>query len=299
MKPDYDKMATEFSSLSKEERDAISNASVESSLKEHAKFVHAFGAGTCYLCRQPLTAFSANQPCLHWLLKPSGFKKEHLPAVVDRYSMLQMETYLRWVASTEGVVRHINDLSDEGTGKLREVTIRYKHLEWSFSCSVSDLHGHPSTAHSDFPHFHFQMRVNGHPFIRFNDFHLPIAARDAAGLEMALRIPELFKIKFPGGEGADDLLQPKNFDALLSVPTNDVDPDSAGLEISTMVLAEDEHGIDGTALYELIEKARADGVSIASRLRELPNAKVTTVISPGPGVVEQAPRKGRGKRRGT
>lgn len=294
MTQDYEKIANRLSSLSEEERNAVSATSVESSLTEHVAFREAFAAGGCYLCGKPLATFSSPQPCLHWLLKPKGFKKKHLPAVAERYSMLQMETYLRWVANSEAIAHNINDLADEGTGKLREVTIRYKHLEWSFSCALNDLRGHASSAHSGFPHFHFQMRLEQRPFIDYSDFHLPLHARDVNGLELSIRIPEIFKIKFPGGEGMDEILQPTNFDLLLSKSSKSPDPENAGLNISSLVIADDGHTIDGSHLAELIDRARAEGVTVASLLHNIPNANARTIISPGPAVVEQAGRKGRG-----
>jgi hypothetical protein len=73
---------------------------------------------------------------------------------------------VRWVANEEAFAKNINDLADEGTGKLVELTVKYKNLEWSFSCGAPDLAGHvgggePSKA----PHWHFQMYVDGKPFV--------------------------------------------------------------------------------------------------------------------------------------
>ena len=294
MSRDYDQIAERLSSLSEEERNAFSAKSMESSLEEHAAFSEAFAANRCYICEKPLATFSSEHPCLHWLLKPKGFKKKHLPAVAERYSMLQMETYLRWVANSESLAKNINDFADEGTGKLREVTIRYKHFEWSFSCAESDLRGHASTAHSNFPHFHFQMRLDQRPFINYSDFHLPLHERDVHGLELSVRIPDLFTIKFPGGEGMSEILQPKNYDVLLSKASKSPDPKNAGLSISSLLIADEGHTIDGTQLAELIEQARAEGTTVASLLHKIPNASARTLISPGPAVVEQASRKGRG-----
>lgn len=294
MSRDYDEMAEQLSALSEQERNAFSAASVDSSLREHGAFSEAFAADTCYLCGKPLATFSSDHPCLHWLLKPKGFKKKHLPAVIARYSMLQTETYLRWVANSDSLARNINDFAEEGTGKLREVTIRYKHLEWSFSCALSDLRGHGSSTHSNFPHFHFQMRIDKRPFIDYGDFHLRLHERDANSLEIALRIPETLKIKFPGGEGMDEILQPKNFEVLISKSEKSNNPSGAGLNISSLIIADEGHTIDGSQFADLIERAKLEGVTVASLLHTIPNANARTIISPGPAVVEQAGRKGRG-----
>jgi hypothetical protein len=55
--------------------------------------------------------------------------------------------------------------------------------------------------------------------------------------------------------------------------------------------------ISGEELYNLFQAASAEGVTASSKLRELKDVSVQTIVSPGPGVVRQAPRSGR-KRRG-
>ena len=91
-----------------------------------------------------------------------------------------------------------------------------------------------------------------------------------------------------------EILQPKNFDVLLSKSSKSPDPDNASLNISSLLIADEGHAIDGSQLAELIERARAEGVTVASLLHNIPNANARTIISPGPAVVEQASRKGRG-----
>ncbi|MEH2612945.1 hypothetical protein V1293_005234 [Bradyrhizobium sp. AZCC 1693] len=49
----------------------------------------------------------------------------------------------------------------------------------------------------------------------------------------------------------------------------------------------------GEEIYNLIQAARAEGVTVTRKMRELKNVKVQTMVSPGPGVVRQAPRSGR------
>jgi hypothetical protein len=90
------------------------------------------------------------------------------------HARFQASSFLRWVANEEALARNIIDLRDEGTGKLVELTIRYRQLEWSFSCGESDYLGHSSASEdSRRPHYHLQMRVNRGAFIRYNDFHPP------------------------------------------------------------------------------------------------------------------------------
>ena len=141
-------------------------------------------SGQCYLCSEALTTFDQAKPCQHWLLKPEGFGKEHFERLANQHSWLILENYLRWVANEGAFAKNINDLENEGTGKLVELTINYKNLEWSFSCSASDLSGHEGGGeHSKRPHYHFQLRVDCKPFIKYNDFHLPLSAADVGLLE--------------------------------------------------------------------------------------------------------------------
>ena len=103
---------------------------------EYQRFLDHFGRDSCYLCERPLASFSKTSPCPHWLLKPKGFKKNDLPAVAERYGFYQIQSFLRWVANQDGFAKNINDLPEEGSGsKLFEVTIKYKNLEWAFSCA--------------------------------------------------------------------------------------------------------------------------------------------------------------------
>jgi hypothetical protein len=59
--------------------------------------------------------------------------------VTEKYGFHQLQSFLRGLAAQDGGPKNINDLPEEGTDKLREVTIRYKDLEWSFSCARNDF----------------------------------------------------------------------------------------------------------------------------------------------------------------
>jgi len=133
---------------------------------EYQSFLEYFNRGSCYLCEHPLASFDKNSPCPHWLLRPKGFKKNHFPALTQRYGFFQIQSFLRWVANQDGFAKNINDLIEEGTGtKIFEVTIKYKNLEWAFSCAESDYQGHSTTQHGSLQHYHFQMRIDQRSFI--------------------------------------------------------------------------------------------------------------------------------------
>lgn len=291
-----DLLVSRLQSMSPEERDRISSENVERTLAEHEKFIAAFQNHDCYICGKPLSSFSKKTPCLHWLLKPKGFKKNDLPAIAERFGFFPMQTYLRWVANTQAFAKNINDLADEGTGsKLIELTIRYQNLEWSFSCAPSDYEGHQTSQHAKYPHYHFQMRLDGRQFINFSDFHVPFHEADVLSLETKLRLPEMVKHKFPRGEGMSEVLNYDTVEALLARSEAADNEGEASLKIDTIVMADEGTTISGEDLYQIIQEAKAKGVTVASLMHKLKNVKTRAFVTPGPGVVEQAPRTGRKK----
>ena len=203
--------------LPNEKRDEITARNLEQTEAEYREFEKKFAKGKCYLCNKSFSSFKHETPCIHWLMKPRGFRKNDLPKISSRYGFFQIQSYLRWVANKEKIAANINDLPEEGTGdKLFELTIKYKNLEWAFSCSESDFLGHEKTKHSQHPHYHLQMRVDELQFIKYNDFHLPFSEHDIIHIE-AMRIhPEIIKGKFTFGEGMSDILNEDNLENLVN-----------------------------------------------------------------------------------
>jgi hypothetical protein len=200
-------LAKFLAGMSPEERARVNERNRREAQEQHERFSEAFKAGQCYFCGDALTAFDQAKPCRHWLLKPEGFGKEHLERLAQHDGWLVLENYLRWVANEEAFAKNINDLADEGTGKLVELTVKYKNLEWSFSCGATDLSGHEGgVEHSKRPHYHFRMYADGKPFIRYNDFHLPLSEADIGFLEHMRAHPGKVKRQLPGGAGTAEVL---------------------------------------------------------------------------------------------
>jgi len=283
-------------SMPPEERDRISEENIQRTEAEYREFDSAFGSGYCYICGNTLSSFSKKKPCLHWLLKPKGFKKNNLPEISRHFGFFQIQTYLRWVANTQGFAKHINDLPEEGSGtKLIELTIRYKNIEWSFSCAESDYLGHQTSQHAKHPHYHFQMRIYQRPFINYSDFHVPFAEGDILSIEAKRRLPHIVKHKFPFGEGMAEVLNDDTVEALIANSSGGATGVDAPLHFDTIVMADEGTTIRGEDLYNIIQEAKAKGVTVASLIRNLPNARTRVLVTPGPSVVEQAPRTGRRK----
>lgn len=263
---------------------------------EFSRFNKHFDAGACYLCEKSLTSFSKKLPCPHWLLKPKGFKKNDLPAIADHYGFFQIQAFLRWVANREAFAKNINDLEAEGSGaKLFEVTIRWKNLEWAFSCAESDYQGHATSQHSKHPHYHFQMRLDNRPFINYSDFHLPFSEMDIIEIE-AMRASEgRVRRHFSFGEGMNDVLSDETVEHIVA-STVPADHEGDGtFKLDSIAMAKEGKTISGDDIYALIQEAKAKGVTVASLMHKLPNARTRVIVTPGPGVVEQAPR---GRRKG-
>jgi hypothetical protein len=74
--------------------------------------------------------------------------------------------------------------------------------------------------------------------------------------------------------------------------TTDGEAESAPIKLDTIVMAEPGKTISGQDLYNLFQKAKSEGVTATSKMRELKNVTVQTFVSPGPGVVRQATRSG-------
>lgn len=281
-------------SLSKEERARGNEINFRNAEAEYQKFLERFNRGYCYLCEKPLLTFGKNTPCPHWLLKPKGFDKKNFPAIAQHYGYFQIQSFLRWVANQSGFARNINDLIEEGTGtKLFEVTIKYKHLEWAFSCAESDYQGHATSQHGKKPHYHFQMRIDKRPFINYTDFHLPFSEMDVINIEAMRAAPHLIKQRFSFGEGMNDVLTDETIEHIVNSTVPGETTDEAPFKIDTFAMAEEGKKISGNNLYEIIQEAKTKGVTVASLMHKLPNAQSRIIVTPGPGVVEQAPRSGR------
>jgi hypothetical protein len=138
------------------------------------------------------------------------------------------------------------------------------------------------------------MRIDNRPFINYSDLHLPLTKGDILSIEARRRLPHIVKHKFPFGEGMSDVLNDDTVEALVSQSSGGA-VDGAPLHFDTIVMADEGKTIRGEDLYNIIEEAKAKGVTAASLMHKLPNANTRVLVTPGPGVVKQAPRKSRKK----
>lgn len=290
------RIAAQLATLSEEQRASFTQKQIDESNRQHADFIAAFHAGACYLCGRALESFDKGDPCVHWLLRPDGFKKKHFPEITKKYGAMQMQAWLRWVATTDAIARNIVDAGGEnGNDKLLEVTIKYRRFTWSFSCRASDFEGHKLARVGNTPHYHFQMRIDDRPFINYNDFHPRLHRGDIVGLEMLRNSKGVVKSVFLHGLSIDDVLTEENLETIIDLPMDHSDdPETGAFSIQTMIMADPGTTIRGEDIYDMIQSARAKGVSIASQARDFKGANVRVMVGEGPGVIAPEPRTPRG-----
>lgn len=289
-----DAAVAKANSVPPEEAARLSELEHKRVVAEYERFKEDFLKGYCYLCHSPLKTFSESKPCLHWLLHPKGFKKKSFPLLFQRFGYFQMESYLRWIANLDKPLKNINDLSEEkNPNRIFETTIKYKHLEWTFSCAPNDFEGHVNSASGKDPHFHFQMKMDKRPLIVFNDFHIPFKEEDIWKLKLFLQPASKFEHRFTFGESMENVFQEVPLETIIDTSEATDDETEASLNLSTLVMARPGETIKGEDIYKIFQESKATGVPMAKLFRKL-DADVTTIVSPGPGVPELAKRHGRG-----
>ena len=194
-----------ISSISPEDIQKGNEEAVKRTKEDFARFRDLYHQGICDVCKKGLDFFDRTTPCLHWLLRPTGFKKDDFKLIYKKFGYFRIDSFLRWVTNIEGpLLRNINDLEEEkAPGKILEHTIVFKNLEWSFSCTENDFNGHKNSIYGKEPHYHFQMRSNGRPFINYNDYHPTFSDEDIWQLSMLKKYPDKFVMKPMYGAGLE------------------------------------------------------------------------------------------------
>ena len=291
MQHDTEKYRRIFEEMSPEEIEEMNRLNDE----EHQRQVEAFKAGyekgICYLCRKPFKTISKDNPCLHWLLRQCKFKKKDFPKVYEKYGYGNIAAFVRWCANQERFLSNINDLEDEKSDrKILSYTVKWKNIEWTFDCSKNDFQGHKGTS-IDYPHYHFQMRVDDRQFINFNDFHVPFTDNDLFILKNSMEQGDWFIQNFGAiGSGMQDAVSVELDDILEHTSRSDTE-DEATYHFSTMIDARD-NPISGEEIYEIQQEAERKGKSFAlvaqKRLKD--RANVQTVVSPADSIPDIASR---------
>ncbi|MGQ4661471.1 hypothetical protein [Lysobacter sp. F6437] len=292
-----EEMRSFLESQTQEEMDYWNEQNDSRSEEQHDKFVASYADGECYLCGKPFKTISRAQPCVHWILRQCKFRKNDFPLLFPIFGYTQIAAFARWCANQEKFLGAINDLeSGKADRKLFEYTVKWKNIEWTFDCSKNDYAGH-NGSQTDFPHYHFQMRVDGRPFINFGDFHIPLSEQDLFHIDLSMSMPDLFKHNFgPGGAGIQTAAEVDP--SMLIQETETASETEATFRFQTVLTGKNGQPIPGEDLMRLIEESQATGETLASLAHKhlSDKADVRTVISPSENLPEIAKRTERKRR---
>lgn len=284
-------------SLSDEELLSRNNQQLDQDEKDFNELKESLSKDMCSYCGYSISHFSDKKPCFHWLLKPNGFKKRHFPLLYGIKSYHQLEAYVRWVANTADPIKNINDVTeDNSSNKILESTIKYKNLEWSFSCTKNDFAGHPGRHEGQFPHYHFQMKYNGNVVINYNGFHVPFHDYDFFCFDIKNGTFDKIKAKHIHGAGIQTLMNNFTPEELLNLAVKS-DEANSNIRMQTLITADEGTTISGDDLADLFEESKRTGIPVAKLIQRLSNVSGTTYITPGPAVPEIPQRTPHRKKR--
>jgi len=260
------------------------------------EFKDAHEKKCCVLCGNKIDYFSEDETCYHWFLMPTGIKKKHFKNYLSEpIGFGKLESYFRWVATLESPLKNINDLSDEKSNtKLKEITIKYKNIEWSLNFGKSDLNGHKDSNHGKLPHFHLQMLVDNRPFIRFNDYHIPFSKEDLFNFQMIEEASDLIGFEHGIAEGMSIIEDNENLIELDKVMTLSEDENNATFNTTSMFQMPEGKTMNGEDLENYIRESKKTKTPLRKIIKEkIPEIKIVTEIRPGNSVPEMKKRTSR------
>jgi hypothetical protein len=227
------------------------------------------------------------------LLRPKGVKKTDLESLLIQKGYFRAAAYIRWVANQEALLCRINDLTEnEQSRSVFHWSASYKHIKWTFICSQNDYKGHANTL-TDFPHFHFEMRLAGQPFVKFNDFHIRFTDEDLFNLKC--NEDDSFPIKQsfgPYGAGMKDAFS-LPAQTILEKSTSTDDEGKAVYHIQTIV--QSDSGISGEKIAEIMRLSKETKKPMAQLFYEA-GLKPQVLIQPPDSVPDKESRNPRRKK---
>lgn len=296
-KLELDGFVNRMRSMPDHEKDALNRTQYEEMVRDYDDFKEKIADGTCSICGKSLKTFSSNAPCLHWLLRPKGFKKKHIHLLYENFSYRRISGYVRWLASLDGIAKNINDLSDEHPGgKIIDFTARYKNSIWSFSCGKNDFEGHKSTNYGKKPHYHVQIKYDGRLFLKYSDMHFTFHDEDLLLLKLMVDYRDDFKAFYGPGIGMDSVLSnQEGLEYIVDYSTPVENPEESAFHLGSIIMANEGEKISGELIEEVIKEAREKKKSMVSVFNEKLKDQamtITTIISPSDNVPEAQQRTG-------
>ena len=286
-----------FSSLSPDEIQKGNEEQIKENEELFENFKNAYLKNCCSLCGNKLDYFNKIEKCFHWFLLPDGIRKKDFNNYLSEpIGYFKLESYFRWISSLENPLICINDLTDEiSESKIKEITIKYKNIEWSLNFGLTDFNGHLDSKNANFPHFHLQMLVDDMPYIMFNNYHIPFSDEDLFNIKLITEDKDLVEFRNDFGEGMSFIESYENLaelDKILKVSQNE---NTAPFHTTSMIQMHDGETISG----EIIRKIFTESIETRTLIRHLipqyfPKAKIFTEVSLGKGVPEMKKRTKRG-----
>lgn len=282
--------------LTPEEIEKNNQEQLDENTRLFKEFKDAYFRNCCFLCGNKLDYFSPYETCFHWFLRPNGIKKKHFQDYLSEpIGYFKLESYLRWVATMDKFLKNINDLQCETSkSKLKEVTIKYKNIEWSLTFGRTDMEGHPNTPNADFPHFHIQMLLDNRPFIRFNDFHIPFSEEDLFDIMLMQEANDIIDFKFHKAPGMSVLENEgllKEIDKVVQVSD---DLESAIFYNRTFITMPEGEAMSHEIIEAIKNESKRTKVPIRHIIKKYyPEAHIVTHVAPASGVPEKKTRNKR------
>jgi len=189
------------------------------------------------------------------------------------------------------------EIDEQSEYKIIQEIIKWKHIEWNFECSAGDFKGQGGSQ-SDFPHYHFQMRLNGRQFINYSDFHIPFTKDDKLKLELMQDEEFDFIHTFAGtGAGMEDAMK---IDINKFFDSADFRGDEFNGVFHFTSILQAPNGIDCEIIDEAYNESKKIGKSVAKimrdKLKDNKDVSMLNIGSPAESVPEIAKRTEHKKR---
>lgn len=240
-------------------------------------FIENLEKGICFLCGNKISSFQENNFCLHWFTKPNNIKKKDFEKPLkEKIGFFKIDSYFRWLANSEILIKNINDLeTNKSKTSFIETSYKYKNIEWSLSVGNTDLEGHKNSKNADFPHFHIQMKSNNLPFLNFNDYHIPFSDDDLHVITMLKEKKAIKKDSFGVGLG---VIEDQNIEKMISRAEN---YESAQFNLQTKIVFPSNIQIDQDFLNKIVQESRDKNIPTSELIKHyIPEAIVTKEIQP-------------------
>jgi len=177
------------------------------------------------------------------------------------------------------------------------MTIKYKNIKWTVSCSNTDLEGHKNKKAGRVPHYHISMVVSDLPFISFNSFHIPLTEKDI--LRLKVRRGDYSNHQhswlIPGMNEILSLKEEEIKSELLDKVKRAEDEKEAHFDVSTILFLDKDS--PRKKIKEAISKSFRTGEPLGKCLYDIKEAKVSLIIGPGKGIPPLKKKESRGKKR--